>query len=66
MPRDPDLGLRRHEMVVPEKRHPLGERRRRGEHFLDPPRAKLESLANLLLHEGLALGFGHAFAARRP
>ena len=63
--RDPHLWLARHEMVVPEKRHPLGERRARDRHFLDPPRAKREALADLRLDERLAL-LGRTVLARRP
>ena len=64
--RDPDLRLRRDEMVVPEQRHALGKRRWRGQHFLHPPGAKLQGLAQLPLLERLAIRFGKNFAAGRP
>ncbi len=54
-PRDPHLLLARHEMVVPEKRHPLRQRRRRDEHLLHPPCAQLEAAPDLILRKRLAL-----------
>ncbi len=62
--RERHLGLRRDEMVVPEQRHPLGERRRRHEHLVHPPAAELQALARALLHERLALGLGRRLRAR--
>src|SRR5262245_9503398 len=60
------LLLARREMAVPEKGHPLAERRRRVEHLLDPPRAEVEAAPDLLREEALAFLLGSlAELARR-
>jgi hypothetical protein len=58
------LLLARDEMVVPEERHPFGERRRRCKHLLHPPRTQLQAMANLQPLERLALFGGCVFGAR--
>ena len=39
-----DLLLAGDEMAVPEERHPLGQRRRRDQHFIEPPAAQFDAL----------------------
>jgi hypothetical protein len=50
-PRETHLLLARHEVVVPEERHALGDGRWRHQHLVHPPGAKLETLAHELLLE---------------
>src|SRR5438552_12189377 len=51
-------------MVVPEERHPLGERRWRGEHLAHPPSAQFKALAHLLLLEELSFHLRSIAASR--
>ena len=53
-----DLGLRRHEVVVPEQRHALGEGRWCVEHLAQPPGAQLHAGDELLRDDSLALVVG--------
>jgi hypothetical protein len=48
------------EVVVPEQRHALGERRRRRDHLRVPPRLELLQLRAPRLDEGVALALAHA------
>ena len=52
---EPHLLLAGGEMVVPEERHPLGQRRRRDQHLAQPPRAQRESFHQLCAAKFLAL-----------
>ena len=64
--REAHLLLARHEMVVPEQRHPLGQRRGRGQHFPHPPRAQFQAVPHLLLPKSAALRFAGGVATRCP
>ena len=59
-PRIAHLLLARNEMVVPEQRHSFGERRRRDEHFANPPSAQFVGAARFPALKRLAfLGARH-------
>ena len=63
--RELDLLLAGDEMVVPEKGHPLGQRRRCRQHLADPPAAQLEAFADLLLLEHFLFDVGCVLSAAR-
>ena len=56
-----DLLLARHEVVVPEQGHLLGERRRRGQHLGQPPSAQLQALGYGVAAHCLAVFVAHRF-----
>ncbi len=62
--RDAHLRLPGNEMVVPEERHALGQRRWRRQHLLHPPGAQRETFLPLRLHERLALCLSGGLAPR--
>ena len=63
--RELDLLLAGDEMVVPEKGHPLGQRRRCRQHLADPPTAQLEAFADLLLLEHFPFGLACVLSGAR-